>query len=100
MRRAPGTTGERTPTPNEAKIEAAVSGTDGQAALYGGAPILAVFHSSSAGLTRPAGEVWQSDLPYLQPVESPEPGGLHPQLLQPGGVLGGGVPGEVPGRLP
>ena len=63
---------------NEAKIEAAVSGTDGQAALYGGAPILAVFHSSSAGLTRPAGEVWQSDLPYLQPVESPEPGDSIP----------------------
>ena len=62
----------------EAKIEAAVSGTDGQAALYDGAPILAVFHSSSAGLTRPAGEVWQSDLPYLQPVESPEPGDSIP----------------------
>ena len=63
---------------NEAKIEEAVSATDGQAALYGGVPILAVFHSSSAGLTRPAGEVWQSDLPYLQPVESPEPGDSIP----------------------
>ena len=62
----------------EAKIEAAVAGTDGQAALYGGEPILAVFHSSSAGLTRPAGEVWQSDLPYLQPVESPEAGDSIP----------------------
>ena len=48
---------------NEAKIEAAVSGTDGQAALYGGAPILAVFDSASAGRTRPAGEGWKSDLP-------------------------------------
>ncbi|MGN1259540.1 MAG: hypothetical protein ACI4UC_00370, partial [Alloprevotella sp.] len=36
--------------------------------------ILAVFHSSSAGQTREAGSVWQSDLPYLQPVDSPEDG--------------------------
>ena len=56
----------------EAKVEAAVKETDGQAILYGGVPILAVFHSSSAGLTRAAGEVWLGDLPYLQPVESPE----------------------------
>ena len=56
----------------EAKIEAAVRETDGQAILYGGVPILAVFHSSSAGLTRAAGEVWMNDLPYLQAVESPE----------------------------
>ena len=31
-----------------------------------------MFHSSSAGLTRAAGQVWQNDLPYLQPVDSPE----------------------------
>ena len=58
----------------EAKAETAVKETDGQAILYGGVPILAVFHSSSAGLTRAAGEVWLSDLPYLQAVESPEAG--------------------------
>lgn len=58
----------------EAKIEAAVGDTDGEAVLYGGVPILAVFHSSSPGLTRAAGEVWQSDLPYLQAVSSPEAG--------------------------
>ena len=46
--------------------------------MYGGVPILAVFHSSSAGVTRPAGEVWQNDLPYLQAVESPEPGETIP----------------------
>lgn len=56
----------------EAKIEAAVQETDGETALYGGLPILAVFHSSSAGMTRAAGEVWVSDLPYLQSVSSPE----------------------------
>lgn len=56
----------------EKKIREAVEGTDGEIAVYGGAPILAVFHASSAGLTRAAGSVWQNDLPYLQPVESPE----------------------------
>lgn len=59
----------------EARVEAAVRSTGGEAVLYGGAPILAVFHSSSAGLTRAAGEVWQNDLPYLQAVTSPEAGG-------------------------
>jgi len=54
------------------KIRRAVEETDGQVLLYGGAPILAVFHSSSAGLTRPAGEVWSGDVPYLQAVVSPE----------------------------
>ncbi len=63
---------------NEAKVEAAVRETDGQAALYGGVPILAVFHSSSAGLTRAAGEVWVNDLPYLQAVSSPESGNRIP----------------------
>ena len=46
--------------------------TDGEVILYDAQPILAVFHSSSAGLTRPAGEVWLNGLPYLQAVESPE----------------------------
>lgn len=58
----------------EEKIETAVFDTDGQTILYGGVPILAVFHSSSAGQTRQAGTVWLSDLPYLQAVPSPEPG--------------------------
>ena len=58
----------------EAKVESAVRETGGEAILYGGVPILAVFHSSSAGLTRAAGEVWLNDLPYLQAVSSPESG--------------------------
>lgn len=58
----------------EAKVENAVMSTDGQVILYKDEPILAVFHSSSAGLTRAAGEVWLNDLPYLQAVESPEDG--------------------------
>lgn len=62
----------------EAKIRSAVSSTDGQAMYYGGAPILAAFHASSSGLTRPAGQVWQSDLPYLQAATSPENGDTIP----------------------
>ena len=60
----------------EAKIENAVSATDGQVMLYGGAPILAVFHSSSAGETWNSGEVWAQDLPYLQSLSSPEGEGV------------------------
>ena len=56
----------------EDKVERAVKETDGEVILYGGQPILAVFHSASAGLTRAAGEVWMEDLPYLQAVSSPE----------------------------
>lgn len=63
---------------NEAKIEAAVHDTDGETILYDGTPILAVFHSSSAGQTRSAGEVWVNDLPYLQAVSSPEQGDAIP----------------------
>ena len=62
----------------EAKVENAVSKTDGQTILYDGQPILAVFHSSSAGRTKSAGEVWTQDLPYLQSVVSPERGSQIP----------------------
>lgn len=62
----------------EEKIEQAVLQTDGQAILYNDLPILAVFHSSSAGRTRAAGDVWLDDLPYLQAVDSPEPGSTIP----------------------
>ena len=54
------------------KILEAVSSTDGQVMYYGGEPIMAVFHSSSAGVTATSGEVWTADLPYLVSVESPE----------------------------
>ncbi len=56
----------------EERVRRAVRETEGQAVLYDGAPVLAVFHSSSAGRTRPAGKVWAGDLPYLQAVDSPE----------------------------
>ena len=56
----------------ERRIEEAVAATDGQVALYDGRPILAVFHSSSAGKTAGAGDVWSGDVPYLRSVDSPE----------------------------
>ena len=56
----------------ESKIRRAVAETDGQVILYEGAPVLAVFHSSSAGATQDSGDVWQNSLPYLQSVDSPE----------------------------
>jgi stage II sporulation protein D len=59
---------------NEKRICNAVSATDGQTMVYEGEPILAVFHASSPGQTRRAGEVWSSDLPYLRSVSSPEDG--------------------------
>ena len=56
----------------EEKIRAAVAETDGQAVLYQGKPALTVFHSSSAGATRDAAEVWSSSVPYLKSVATPE----------------------------
>ncbi len=56
----------------EAKIRRAVEETDGECILYEGAPVLAVFHSSSVGTTQDAQSVWSAGLPYLQSVETPE----------------------------
>ena len=56
----------------EAKVRQAVEATDGQCVLYEGAPVLAVFHSSSVGTTQDASAVWSGSLPYLRSVETPE----------------------------
>lgn len=53
-------------------MQQAVRDTDGQIILYDGSPILAAFHSSSAGVTADSGDVWSSSLPYLHSVETPE----------------------------
>ena len=53
------------------KIRRAVSDTDGQYLVWEEEPILAVFHSSSAGQTESGGNLW-SDKPYLLSVSSPE----------------------------
>ena len=50
---------------NMAKISAAVAATDGLCLTSGGKPILAAFHSSSAGSTEACGEIWGASLPYL-----------------------------------
>ena len=55
-----------------AKIAGAVADTDGYVLTYEGAPIQAVFFSSSNGSTADAAEVWGRALPYLVPVDSPE----------------------------
>ena len=56
----------------------AVHCTDGQALFYEGALIDATYFSSSGGRTEAAVEVWGSDVPYLQSVDSPgEEGALH-----------------------
>lgn len=54
------------------KIQQSVEETDGQVMLYEGKPILAAFHSSSAGVTAKSSDAWVSDRPYLVSVESPE----------------------------
>ncbi len=53
------------------KVESAVLETDGQIVVYDGEPILAVFHAVSSGKTERSADVWGTDLPYLQSVESP-----------------------------
>ena len=56
----------------------AVRETDGQALFYEGALIDATYFSSSGGRTEAAVEVWGSDVPYLQSVDSPgEEDALH-----------------------
>ncbi|MDD5945672.1 MAG: stage II sporulation protein D [Clostridia bacterium] len=55
---------------NYAKICSAVDSTAGEIIEYGGEPILAVFHSTSAGTTETAGNIWSYDLPYLESTDS------------------------------
>ena len=58
------------------KISSAVSATDGQCVTYDGNLAQTVFHSSSAGMTEDSGNVWNSSVPYLRPVKSPEGDGV------------------------
>ena len=55
----------------------AQAGNDiGVVIFYDGVPIQAVFHSSSAGRTKDAAEVWGSSVPYLTAVDTPEGEGI------------------------
>ena len=62
-------------TSSDEKIQAvfqAVRDTDGEVLTYDGGLIDATYFSSAGGQTEAAVEVWGSDVPYLQPVDSPE----------------------------
>lgn len=63
------------------RVISAVLGTDGVYITYDGDPILAVFHSSSAGKTEASGNIWAVDLPYLQSVDSPESAAQIPDFI-------------------
>ena len=54
-----------------AAIRQAVTATDGQVLVYDGEPILASFHSSSAGKTEDGAALW-GEVPYLKSVSTPE----------------------------
>jgi stage II sporulation protein D len=53
-------------------VTQAVAETDGMAVCYEGAPIQAVFHAASDGVTRSAASVWGTEVAYLQSVSTPE----------------------------
>ncbi len=63
-----------------AKLKEAVTATAGQRLIYGGEPIFAAFHSSSAGRTESCGAIW-SALPYLISVPSPEDESSVPNFI-------------------
>lgn len=54
----------------EKKLNVLIKETENCIITYKGKPILAVYHAISSGRTESGKNVWQSDLPYLQPVES------------------------------
>ncbi len=56
---------------SRAKVVKAVNATRGQFAAFNGRPILAAFHSTAAGLTEDALQVWSEDIPYLTGVACP-----------------------------
>ncbi len=58
-------------TDNLSKVKNAVEDTRGEILTYDNQPILAAFHSMSAGKTEDAKNVWGKDVPYLKSVDSP-----------------------------
>lgn len=57
---------------NYNRISSAVQATEGEVIVYEDEPIEAVFHSTSAGMTRAAEDIWETELPYLLAVDSSE----------------------------
>ena len=56
---------------NRSAIEQAVQDTAGQIVTYDKKPIIAVFSAAAGERTETAADVWGSEIPYLQSVESP-----------------------------
>lgn len=54
-----------------AKIRRAVKDTAGMVMTYEGKPIVAVFSAAAGEKSERAADVWGSDIPYLQSVDSP-----------------------------
>ena len=52
------------------KISSAVEGTRGQIMIYENEPVLAVFHSMSAGMTENSENIWGGKIDYLKSVDS------------------------------
>lgn len=52
------------------RVSNAVDSTQGEIMVYNDEPIEAVFHSTSAGITESAENIWTSSLPYLKSVDS------------------------------
>ncbi|MBS5150885.1 MAG: stage II sporulation protein D [Butyricicoccus pullicaecorum] len=53
------------------KIRQAVKDTEGMVVTYEGKPIVAVFSAAAGEKSERAEDVWGSDIPYLQSVDSP-----------------------------
>lgn len=66
------------------RILTAVNDTIGQVMIYNGQYIDATYFSCSGGRTEDAADVWGSDVPYLQSVESPgeESTGYYSETLR------------------
>ncbi len=64
-----------------ARIAGAAADTDGVVLTWESRPILACFHSSSAGKTESSAAVWNGALPYLVSVSSPETGSDVPNYV-------------------
>ncbi len=56
---------------NLKKVKNAVDETRGKIMTYNSEPVLAVFHSMSAGKTEDAENVWGESVPYLKSADSP-----------------------------
>ncbi len=52
------------------KISSAVNDTKGQIMIYENEPVLAVFHSMSAGKTEDSANIWGGEIDYLKSVDS------------------------------